>query len=76
MGFNPMKLGQLKPMWGRFKMSHPDFMAFVNKANSRGLQRGSVVSITLTTPSGEKMETELTLTAEDIQMVDTIKSIF
>lgn len=76
MSFNPMKLAQLKPMWGRFKKEHADFLENAKTAGSRHLQQGTTVTLTLTSPDGSSDSAEMKLSASDLQMVATIREMF
>jgi len=75
MAFNPMKLLQLKPLWGQFKQNHPKFPAFLQAAQ-KGLEEGSVISISIKTPEGREIATNIKLTSSDMHMIDTVKSTF
>jgi len=76
MAFNPLNLAKLKPMWGKFKENHPKFPAFLRVANKKGLKEGSVISITIDTPDGEKIASNIKLNAQDMDMIQTIRSTF
>ncbi len=70
---NPMQLFQLKGMWDRFTKGHPRFPQFLRAAASRGLNEGTIIDVCLTQPDGEKIQTNLRLTAEDMQLFEEVK---
>ena len=49
--------------WNIFKRNHPKFPAFCNAVSKRALKEGSIMAITVTTPDGEKIETNLRIKA-------------
>ena len=52
-----------------FKRNHPKFPAFCNAVSKRALKEGSIMAITVTTPDGEKIETNLKIKAEDLELL-------
>ena len=55
--------------WNIFKRNHPKLPAFCNAVSKRALKEGSIMAITVTTPDGEKIETNLRIKAEDLEPV-------
>ena len=55
--------------WNIFKRNHPKFPAFCNAVSKRALKEGSIMAITVTTPDGEKIETNLRIKAEDLVLL-------
>ena len=55
--------------WNIFKRNHPKFPAFCNAVSKRALKEGSIMAITVTTPDGEKIETNLRIKAEDLELL-------
>ena len=51
------------------KRNHPKFPAFCNAVSKRALKEGSIMAITVTTPDGEKIETNLRIKAEDLELL-------
>jgi len=75
MAINPMQLMQLKSLWGRFQKNHPKFVPFLQAAADHGLVEGSVISITVKTPDGAEIASNIKLNAEDMDLMKTIKSM-
>lgn len=61
--------------WNTFKKNHPKFPAFCKAAAQKGLRENSIVSITITTPEGEKIETNLKVQASDLELLKGLGSI-
>ena len=55
--------------WNTFKRNHQKFPAFCNAVSKRDLKEGSIMEITVTTPDGEKIETNLKIKAEDLELL-------
>ena len=43
--------------WNTFKNNHPKFPAFCQAVSRKGIREGSIIEIAVTTPEGEKIET-------------------
>jgi hypothetical protein len=65
---NPAKLFKMKSMWERFVENHPKFPQFMNAVQSNGITEGSVIEITVTTPDGKNISTNVRITASDKEM--------
>ncbi len=75
MAVNPMKLLQIKSLWEKFTGNHPKFPKFLQAVGQNGIREGSVLEITVTTPEGETVSSNLRLTADDMQLVEALKEI-
>ncbi|MGB4659428.1 MAG: hypothetical protein WBI07_09625 [Mobilitalea sp.] len=65
---NPAKLLKLKGAWGKFTQNHPKFPQFLRAASSNAVQEGSLIDIKITTTDGRSINTNLKLTASDIEL--------
>ena len=74
-GINPLKLLQLKSSWEQFQNRHPKFSAFLNAAAGASLEAGTIIDVTITSPAGGRIGTNLKLTAEDIQLLQELKEL-
>lgn len=73
---NPAKIFQLKASWDRFAASHPKFPLFLRAVSDGNvMQEGTIAEITITTADGRKYETNLKLTANDLQLFDDVRQI-
>ena len=55
--------------WSTFKKNHPKFPAFCRAVSQKALKEGSIMEISVTTPEGEKIETNLRVKAEDLELL-------
>jgi len=61
--------------WNTFKKNHPKFPMFLNAVKNTGINEGTVIEIKLTSPEGKVMETNLKVTAEDIELFNSLKGM-
>ena len=69
---NPAMLLTLKKKWEEFSTRHPKFVSFIEALKGRGVQEGSIIDITVTMPDGQQFQSNLKLTAEDIEMIRSL----
>ena len=55
--------------WIIFNRNHPIFPAFCIAVSKRAVKEGSLMAITVTTADGEKIETNLRIKAEDLELL-------
>ena len=65
---NPTKLFKMKGLWERFVENHPRFPQFMSAVQSNGITEGCVIEITVTTPEGKNISTNVKVTASDKEM--------
>lgn len=65
---------QLKNIWNTFTQNHPKFPLFLQAAQGT-LREGSVIELAVTTPEGKKIESNLKLTASDMELFETLKKM-
>ena len=75
MAMNPMALLKAKKSWDTFCGNHPRFPAFLQAAQSAGFQEGTVIEVSMTTPEGKTLTTNVRLTASDIQAFNDLKGL-
>lgn len=64
-----------KKSWDTFCGNHPRFPAFLQAVQTSGIQEGTVIEVTVTTPEGKKMMTNLKLTATDMEAFNDLKGL-
>ena len=64
------KLGSL---WKKFSGSHPKLPQFLSAVRQAGVGEGSVLGISVEALDGKRYETNLRLTAEDLQLLEELK---
>ncbi|MGN0314444.1 MAG: hypothetical protein ACI4EG_06595 [Fusicatenibacter sp.] len=63
---------ELKNLRDQFACNHPKFIRFMEDLSSQTLQEGTIIEITVTTPEGKHMVSNLKLTDSDISMLESI----
>ena len=72
---NPMELFKVKGLLGEFGTNHPKFFPFLQAVAQAGAKEGTVVEMTVTTPEGRKMETNLRLSQSDLELIRLIREL-
>lgn len=75
MGMNPMALIKAKKSWDTFSKNHPRFPAFLQAVQSAGIKEGTVIEVSVTTPDGKNMMTNVKITASDMQAFEALKGL-
>ena len=70
---NPTAIFKAKKSWETFCGNHPKFPAFLQAAQSAGLREGTIIEVSLTTPEGKTLATNVRLTASDIEAFNNLK---
>ncbi|MBP3824506.1 MAG: hypothetical protein ILA11_02050 [Butyrivibrio sp.] len=60
---------QLQQRIQTFQQDHPKFVPFLMAIKDNALQEGTVLGVTVTTPDGRKIESNIKLTAGDIETI-------
>ena len=74
MNMNPMMLMQLQQRLGKFQQDHPKIMPFFQAVGANAVTEGTVFAIKVTTPDGKTLESNIKLTANDIETINMIKN--
>ena len=74
MAMNFQALMQMKTLWQRFTNNHPKFPAFLRVAQPE-IREGSVLSISVKNPEGKVIESNLKVTASDIELIEAFKQM-
>ena len=75
MGMNPMALLKAKKSWETFCRNHPRFPAFMQAVQAAGIQEGTIIEVSVTTPAGKTMTTNVRLTASYMQAFNDLKGL-
>ena len=73
MGLGIGDLMKLKGAWETFQRNHPKFPAFLNAVKSKGIKEGSIIDIKITGPEGESLETNIKVTADDMNLMNLLR---
>ena len=63
---------KMKGAWDKFTRNHPKFPAFLNAVKAKGVTEGTVIGISVESPDGRKLETNVKLTSEDLELFRTL----
>ena len=74
-GINHLKLLQVKGACEQFQIRHLKFPACLNAAAGINLKEGTIIDVTITSPDGGQIGTNLKLTAEDLQLFQELKEM-
>lgn len=69
MNLNPMMLMQLQQKIQTFQQDHPKFVPFMTAVKNNALEEGAVFAMKVTTPEGKTIESNIRLTANDIETI-------
>ena len=72
---NPATLLKLKGAWDKFSKNHPKFPMFIKAASQQAIEEGSIIEITITDKEGKKIDTNLLIKAEDIELFESLKQM-
>lgn len=72
---NPAALLQFRKSWGAFEQRHPKFVMFIKAVFQNGVGEGSVIDIKVTLPDGRELESNMKITAEDVEFIKDIGKV-
>ena len=75
MNMNPMLLMQLQQRFNIFSQEHPKVLPFFNAIGSNAMQEGTIIDIKVTTPDGKTLESNIKVTANDIETAHMMMSM-
>ena len=67
-------LMKLKNAWDTFTNDHPKFPMFLNAVMAAGIKEGTIVAVSVTQPDGKVIDTNIKVTAADLELFETLKS--
>ena len=75
MNINPMMLMQLQQRMQTFQQDHPKFFPFMRAIKDNALEEGTILAMEVTTPDGKKLESNIKLTANDVETLRMLMSM-
>lgn len=72
---NPAVLLKMKGAWDKFASNHPKFPMFIKAAAQQAIQEGSIIEISITDKDGKKIDTNLLIKAEDIELFESLREM-
>lgn len=70
-----MKLMKIKGAWEKFQSNHPKFTPFINAVSQNGITEGTIMELTVTTPDGKTLSTNIKVQASDLELMEQIKAM-
>lgn len=65
---NPASIFKMKGAWERFTANHPRVPAFMQAASQGMLGEGAIIDLSITSPDGRKIQTNVKLTESDMEL--------
>ena len=76
MHFNKLAmLKKVKECVDRFRANHPKFPLFLKAVSQNALKEGTIIEWNVTTPNGENYCSNLKLTADDMELMEYLKTL-
>lgn len=72
---NPTVLFKIKGAWDTFSANHPKFPLFIKAVQQSGIKEESIIEIAVVTPEGKRLETNVKLTASDMELIEILKNL-
>ena len=75
MAMNPASLMKMMTMKAKFEKSHPKFIAFLQTVFSRQIEEGTIIEITVKRPGEDAVTANISVTKDDIEMFNEMKTM-
>lgn len=72
---NMQAIFKIKGAWDQFTKNHPKFPLFLSAVKQAGIPEGSIIAISITEPDGRVIDTNIKVTASDLELFETLKSL-
>ena len=72
---NPLDFFKVKAGLGKLGEEHPKLFPFMKAVSAAGAREGTIVEMKVTTPEGQVLESNMKLTANDIELFRMIREI-
>ena len=72
---NPAAIFQIMNIWNKFKQNHPKFPKFMTAVYQNGIKEGSIIEINVTTADGQSLNSNLKISAEDMELIEQLKNL-
>lgn len=72
---NPASIFKIKGAWDKFSANHPRFMPFLAAVNKKGITEGTVIEVSVLSPDGENITTNVKISQEDLALFEEIKQL-
>lgn len=75
MNMNPALLMKLMNARKQFAENHPKFVSFMNAISEEHLQEGTVIEVTVKSPTGSTMTTNVKVKESDLELLRSLKEL-
>ena len=75
MAMNPASLMKMMTMKAKFEKNHPKFIAFLQTVFSRQIEEGTIIEITVKRPGEDAVTANISVTEDDIEMFNEMKTL-
>lgn len=72
---NPAAILKFKSDWEKFSNNHPKFAGFLTAMGHMDMQEGTILELSVTTPDGQNLCTNVKLTQSDLEMLANLKQM-
>lgn len=70
---NPKRLLKMQMAWKQFNETHPKVFPFLKAVEAAGIREGTVIEVTVETPEGEKMTSNIKVQPSDMELLRSMK---
>ena len=74
-GNNIGNIMKITGAWNTFKSNHPSSRHSVRRFHAKGLKKEAIIEIAITTPEGEKIETNLKVKDSDLELLKQLSEL-
>ena len=72
---NPSALFRLQGAFQKFQAAHPKVVSYFSSVFGNGIPEGSVIELTVTKPGEEPVTTNMRVTQDDLDLMQTLKEM-
>lgn len=66
---------KIKGAWDKFTRNHPKFMPFMQAVGKEAIGEGTIIEIKVVSQNGKEYNTNMKLTADDMELFSQIKNM-
>lgn len=66
---------KVKQAWDTFASNHPKFPMFLKAVTREGIKEDTIIAISVTTPDGRTLDTNVKVTASDLELFESLKGL-
>ena len=71
----PGSIFKIKGILDKFNQNHPKVVSYFSAVFGNGVPEGSIIELTVTKPGEEPVTTNMKVTADDVELVQTLKEL-